>query len=124
MASLRRQAARLNTPDTFAACAKAERKAIALEKDAARLAQAQAHARAHYLLSLPRTFRLVGLVGAGFLTLEVPVVARLRPGAAWPLGSGLALGAGAGGAASGAVGLVPWALLCHRVTAALVGRPR
>lgn len=129
MADLRRQAAALSAPDTFAQSAKAERRALALEKEAARLRDVQSRSRANYLLTLPRTFRLVGLAGVMFLSLEVPFVARLPAEAAWPLGRWLALGSGerdaGGGGDSGAValGLLPWALLCHRVSGSMVGRP-
>lgn len=124
-ADLKRQAALLNTPETFARCAKAERKALALEKEAERLRAARAASHTHYLLTLPRTLRLVGLAGVGFVALQpgAPVVALVQPEAVWPLGRWLALGASAaGGSAAGAVGYLPWAMLCHRVSAALVRR--
>lgn len=52
VAHLKRQAALLNTPETFAACAKAERKAIALERQLAQLQEQQV-----------RVFLWVGLAG-------------------------------------------------------------
>ena len=58
------------------------------------------------------------LIYLTFVSFEVAVVARLRPGAAGPAARWLSLGTREG-AASGAVGLLPWALLCNRVAGAL-----
>lgn len=49
------------------------------------------------------------------------MVIHLRPEAVWPLGRWLGIGAGSA-RVPGAVGLLAWAMLCQRVTAALLGR--
>lgn len=125
VARLKRQAVALSTPETFAQSAKTERKAIALEKQLARLAEEQAIARSHYLLGLAQLGRLalvmfvvVHTAVHTTLTLEA---ASLPPHATWPLGRWLTLGTGKL-SSKGAVGLLPWTIVCQRVGAALLGR--
>ncbi|PRW59129.1 tail-anchored insertion receptor WRB [Chlorella sorokiniana] len=122
VAHLQRQAAALNHPDTFAQSAKAERKAIALAKELAKLqSQSQVPAGARFLLRLPALLRLALLGWLVYQSTAVPVVAQLRPETVWPLGRWLSIGAGKA-SAPGAVGLLAWAMLCQRVSAALLGR--
>lgn len=117
---LKRQAKRLNTPDTFAQCAKLERKALALEKQATALRRAADQARGTLLLRIPGLMRLAGFIGVVALSWRVPAAVALAPGWGWPLGRWLGMGTGSP-AVPGLVGLLPWTLLCHRATKALVG---
>jgi hypothetical protein len=120
---LRRQAKPLNTPDTFAQCAKLERKALALGKQAKALRKRSDTARGTLLLRLPGILRLAGLVCVLLLSQRVPAVVALVPGWGWPMGRWLAMWTGSP-AVPGIVGIVPWSLLCHRVTKALLGPQR
>ncbi|PSC75651.1 tail-anchored insertion receptor WRB-like [Micractinium conductrix] len=120
VAHLQRTAAVLNHPDTFAQSAKAERKAIALEKELTRLRQEQVEAGAQRVLRVPRALRVVLFLWLLFQSTSTPVVGHVRAEAAWPLGRWLRLGTGKG--APGAVGLLAWAMLCQRVSAAVLGR--
>lgn len=122
IAHLQRQAAALNHPDTFAQSAKAERKAIALDKELARLRQQQAEAGSRRLLRLPQLLRVLLLLWLVYMSSTVPVVGHIPPRAAWPLNRWLRVGAGKAGV-PGAVGLLAWSMLCQRVSAAILGRP-
>ncbi|EFN57663.1 hypothetical protein CHLNCDRAFT_142812 [Chlorella variabilis] len=79
VAHLQRQAAALNHPDTFAQSAKAERKAIALEKELAKLRQQQAEAGAQRLLRVPQILRILLLLWLAYQSAKVPVVGILQP---------------------------------------------
>ncbi|GAB4813762.1 hypothetical protein N2152v2_000808 [Parachlorella kessleri] len=121
VAHLKRQAALLNHPDTFAQSAKADRKAIALERELAQLRGQQAAAQSQRVLKLPQGLRLAllaFLVARSWLGTSA-VVAWIEPRHVWPLGRWLALLTGQPRGA-GAVGLVPWALLCQRLAGALL----
>ncbi|KAL4418814.1 hypothetical protein ABPG77_008699 [Micractinium sp. CCAP 211/92] len=121
IAHLQRQAAALNHPDTFAQSAKAERKAIALDKELARLRQQQAEAASRRLLRLPQLLRILLLLWLVYQSSSVPVVGHIPPRAAWPLNRWLRVGAGKAGV-PGAVGLLAWGMLCQRVSTAILGR--
>ncbi|KAI8110820.1 hypothetical protein M9434_004394 [Picochlorum sp. BPE23] len=118
---LKKEAAKLMTPETFAASAKAERKAIALEKELDTMRRNRAIAGMHYMVRLPRTMRMVLFVGAMFVALtgHTKVVCFMDPSTLWPLGRWLSLLSGHG-ASDGVIGLIPWCILCHRVTKSLV----
>ena len=121
---LKREAAKLNSPETFAASAKADRKAIGLEKELARMRHQEVVAKSHIVTRLPHVLRLVGFVMIVMLALvfnRLKVVAYLEPGDLWPLGRWLSFMSGHP-SSSGVVGLIPWSILCHRVTKALVTR--
>lgn len=118
---LKRQAATLNHPDTFAQSAKAERKALALEKELLRLQENYAAKQASMILKVPGALRAVSTVVLAVLVMRLPVVAFMRPEAVWPLGRWLAM-LSRQPQDVGAVGVLPWALLCHRVTKAALGR--
>lgn len=121
---LKREAAKLNSPETFAASAKADRKAIGLEKELARMRHQEVVAKSHFMTRLPHVLRLVGFVMVVMLALvfnKVKVVAYLEPGYLWPLGRWLSFMSGYP-SSSGVVGLIPWSILCHRVTKALLAR--
>ena len=120
---LKREAAKLNSPETFAASAKADRKAIGLEKELARMRHNEVVAKSHVMMRLPHVMRLVGfvLIVVVALVFKVRVVAYLEPGYLWPLGRWLSFMSGHP-SSSGVVGLIPWSILCHRVTKALVAR--
>jgi len=118
---LKREAAKLMTPETFASSAKAERKAIALEKEVDTMRRNRAIAGMHYMVTLPRTMRMVLFVGAVFVALtgHTKVLCFMDPSTVWPLGRWLSLLSGHG-SSDGVIGLVPWCILCHRVTKSLV----
>eukprot|EP00890_Picochlorum_soloecismus_P004370 jgi/Picsp_1/4934/NSC_02298-R1_hypothetical protein CHLNCDRAFT_142812 [Chlorella variabilis] len=120
---LKREAAKLNSPETFAASAKADRKAIGLEKELARMRHQEIVAKSHVMMRLPHLMRLAGFVMIVLLALvyKFRVVAYLEPGYLWPLGRWLSFMSGHP-SSSGVVGMVPWSVLCHRVTNALVAR--
>lgn len=120
---LKRQAKPLNTPDTFAQCAKLERKALALEKQAKALRKRSEDARGTFLLKLPGILRLLGFIFVFVLSWKVPAAVAVVPGWEWPFGRWLAMGTGRS-AMPGLVGLLPWTLLCHRATRALLGPQR
>lgn len=128
--ALRCEALKLTSPDTFATAAKADRKAIALEKELDRLKRDHALRQMHYLVKLPRTIRMVLFLGVIFIAFWSPggvasrkVVSFMDPAMLWPLGRWLSILSGHGTKA-GVVGLVPWAILCHRVSRSLVGSNR
>jgi hypothetical protein len=121
---LKREAAKLNSPEMFAASAKADRKAIGLEKELARMRHHEVVAKSHIVTRLPHVLRLVGFVMIVMLALvfnRLKVVAYLEPGDLWPLGRWMSFMSGHP-SSSGVVGLIPWSILCHRVTKALVTR--
>jgi len=121
IADLKRQAAALNHPDTFAQCAKAERKALSFEKELCRLQERRSQAEKSILIKFPgfvRTAAFLCLVGLALA--KVPVVTHLRPNDVWPMGKWMSL-LSKEKADVGAVGLVPWAILCNRATRAAVG---
>lgn len=121
---LKREAARLNAPDTFAACAKAERKAISLEKELAKMEQRDEEAKRHYLVKMPGMVRMlvfVALLGLLLLGRVVGTVGFLEPAIVWPLGRWLSALSGHS-SSSGVVGLLPWSMLCHRVSRMIVMR--
>jgi hypothetical protein len=121
--ALRAEAVKLTAPDTFAAAAKADRKAIALEKELDRMKRDHALRKMHYLVKMPRVIRMVLFVGVIFIAVWSPggsrkVVSYMDPAMLWPLGRWLSILSGHGTKA-GVVGLVPWAILCHRVSRSL-----
>jgi hypothetical protein len=140
IAILRRQAAALNAPDTFAQCAKAERRAIALEKEADRLREQQEIAKNSFIVKFPRRLRTF----TTFLVIlnvifNRPAVATLPPKAIWPFGKWLAMSSPSfttattnlvvGGLSPAAikdvalwVGMLPWYMLTKRASEALLGR--
>ena len=120
IAELKRQAKFLNNPDTFAQCAKMERKALALEKHLERLQTQEHAARAHILIKIPGYVRTLALLGVFLLSYKVPIAVALRPEWIWPLGNWLGMGTGKP-RIPGFVGLIPWAMICHRATKALFG---
>jgi CHD5-like protein len=120
IAELKRQAKFLNNPDTFAQCAKMERKALALEKHLERLQTQESAARAHTLIKIPGYIRKLSLVAIFILSYKVPVAVALRPEWVWPLGNWLAMGTGKP-KIIGFVGIIPWTMICHRGTRALFG---
>ncbi|KAG7668894.1 hypothetical protein Ndes2526B_g00609 [Nannochloris sp. 'desiccata'] len=120
IAELKRQAKFLNNPDTFAQCAKMERKALALEKHLDRLQTQEKVARAQLLLKIPGYTRTLGIVAVFVLSYKVPVAVALRPEWLWPLGKWLAMGTGKP-RVIGFVGIIPWTMICHRATKALFG---
>jgi hypothetical protein len=117
---LKRQAKFLNNPDTFAQCAKMERKALALEKHLDRLQTTEKAARAHPLIKIPGYIRTVSLLAVVVVSYKVPVAVALRPEWIWPLGKWLAMGTGKP-RIIGFVGIIPWTMICHRATKALFG---
>ena len=117
---LKRQAKLLNNPDTFSQCAKLERKALALEKEIAKAQADEKEARSNVLLRIPNLIRIVGLIGIFVLSFKIPIALALEPEWMWPIGRWLHMGTGEQ-AYSGFVGLVPWAIVCHRATKILVG---
>ena len=133
IASLRAQAMKLVSPDTFAQAAKADRKAIALEKEVERLRRVQAVNKGHWLVRLPGLLRSVLFLGLMFVVVMSPkgieddtnnnnrrVVLFLEPGWVWPLGRWMSVLSGHG-SGSGVVGAVPWAVLSHRVSKYVLG---
>jgi len=132
IASLRAQAMKLVSPDTFAQAAKADRKAIALEKEVERLQRVQAVNKGHWLVRLPGLLRSVLFLGLMFVVVMSPkgsvdvgdtnrrVVLFLEPGWVWPLGRWMSVLSGHG-SGSGVVGAVPWAVLSHRVSKYVLG---
>lgn len=120
VAELKLQAKLLNNPDTFAQCAKMERKALALQKHLDRLQTQEEAARAHILLKIPGYIRAVSMVAVFALSYKVPVAVALRPEWVWPLGKWLAMGTGKP-RILGFVGIIPWSMICHRATKALFG---
>lgn len=123
IAELKRQAKLLNNPETFAQCAKLERKALVLEKQMTKLQADEQEARSHILLRLPGMARVLGLFIIFLLSFKVPIALTLEPEWVWPMGRSLAIGTGEP-AHSGFVGLVPWAMVCHRATRAILGPRR
>lgn len=126
--ALRAEAVKLIAPDTFAAAAKADRKAIALEKELDRIKRDHALRKMHYIVKMPRLIRMVLFMGVIFIALWSPggskkVVSYMDPAMLWPLGRWLSILSGHGSKA-GVVGLVPWAILCHRVSRSLFGSTR
>lgn len=128
--ALRAEAVKLTAPDTFAAAAKADRKAIALEKELDRIKRDHALRQMHYLVKMPRLIRMVLFTGIVFIAFWSPggvgsrkVVSYMDPAMLWPLGRWLSILSGHGTKA-GVVGLVPWAILCHRVSRFLFGCTR
>ena len=136
IASLRAQAMKLVSPDTFAQAAKADRKAIALEKEVERLRRVQAVNKGHWLVRLPGLLRSVLFLGLMFVVVMSPkgieddtndtnnnnrrVVLFLEPGWVWPLGRWMSVLSGHG-SGSGVVGAVPLAVLSHRVSKYVLG---
>ncbi len=123
VAALTREAAALAGPDTFARGAKAERRALALSKELARLEAARSAAAARRALRAPaalRTLATLALAAAALAGRAPGGVAAVPPGAAWPLERWLSFGAGRT-AGAGAIGLLPWAALCQRAAAAAAG---
>ena len=122
------QALKLVSPDTFSQAAKADRKAIALEKELERMKKTHALNAMHWLVKMPRLMRMVLFVGLIFVVVMSPkgefgsrrVVAYLDPGMVWPLGRWLSVLSGYGKDA-GAVGTIPWAVFCHRVSKYVLG---
>ena len=123
VANLKRQAKLLNNPDTFAQCAKLERKALALEKQLSRLQAQESTAKSNYLLRVPGVMRTGGLLCVFVLSYRVPVAVALRSEWVWPFGRSLAMGTGKP-AITGLIGLLPWAVLSHRSSKALFGLRR
>lgn len=136
---LKRQAKPLNTPDTFAQCAKLERKALALEKTLTRLQTVEHASRSAFILRIPGILRTIGF----FTVISVSIlvyyrttrsssgstssggcsvgvgVTMLPPDWIWPAGRWLSMGTGSKGM-YGIVGLIPWTLMCSRVSRALL----
>ena len=123
--SLRREAVKLTAPDTFAAAAKADRKAIALEKELERMRQYQRIQKSHYLVKLPGVFRMVLFLGLVFIAVfdrsvsSKKVVTYMDPVMVWPLGRWLSVLSGHGRDV-GVIGVVPFAILSHRVSRYIV----
>jgi hypothetical protein len=120
IADLKRQAKFLNNPDTFAQCAKMERKALALEKHLERLQTQEKLARAHPIIKLPGYIRTLSIVAVFIVSYKVPVAVAVRPDWVWPLGKWLAMGTGKP-RIIGFIGIIPWSMICHRATKALFG---
>jgi hypothetical protein len=114
--------------DTFAQAAKADRKAIALEKEVERLQKLNAVNARHWLVRMPGLLRSVLFAGLLFVVVMSPkgglvtrrVVMILEPGWLWPLGRWLSVLSGHA-AGSGVVGAVSWAVLSHRVSKYVLG---
>lgn len=117
---LRRRAAELSAPSTFAQSAKLARAAGQKEKEVEHLRALAALRRRR----APAVAKAAVQVGAVYALWGAPVLSAPGPPLGWPLDDWLAgRGAGWGGAAlpAGAVGAVPFALLCGRV-ASLISR--
>ncbi|GFR46624.1 hypothetical protein Agub_g8229, partial [Astrephomene gubernaculifera] len=117
---LRREAAKLNTPSTYAKCAKFQRLANAKEKELADVTAGPAvPGLAERLVMLCSAVKVL-LLGAITLALwEVPVAHVLPRRALAPLGRLLAFPQGAQLAAFGGVAVAPWLLVADTATQAL-----
>lgn len=78
--------------------------------------------KGHWLVRLPGLVRSVLFVGLVFVVVMSEkgvssrrVVLVLEPGWVWPLGSWLGVLSGVA-SGSGAIGMVAWGVLCHRVS--------
>ncbi|EFJ43340.1 hypothetical protein VOLCADRAFT_119133 [Volvox carteri f. nagariensis] len=120
IAFLRREAAKLNTPSTYARCAKYQRLANAKDKDLADLnAGPGVSGTADRLLVLGRAVKTLVLCAVTLAVWEAPV-ARVMPRAVVaPLGRLLAFPHGAELAGFGGVAVAPWLLLLDLATEAL-----
>ena len=117
----RRDAKALQAPHTFAACAKLERRALALEREAERLAGVEAAASAGSALARAASAaKLAVFVVLVVRWWGVPV-ARLPGAAAWPVGRWLASPHGGRAAfADGGVGVLPWIAAVRAASGAAV----
>ena len=119
-ADLRVQAALLNKPDTFHQCAKAERRAIALEKEVEKMKKYELYIKGSFLYRAPAIAKnMLFLAVLAIAFLKRPTVATIVDGdAVWPLQNWLKMSADTTIVGTVAIGLVPWYVLSQRVTAA------
>ncbi|KAL6771892.1 hypothetical protein ACKKBG_A28185 [Auxenochlorella protothecoides x Auxenochlorella symbiontica] len=84
---LRAEIARLNAPQTFVQCAKAERKLLIMERELERLAEVEAAATKHPALRLPSLLSiLLGLYISWTLLRGLPLNGSLElPAIGWPV---------------------------------------
>ncbi|GLC41915.1 hypothetical protein PLESTB_001047100 [Pleodorina starrii] len=120
IAFLRREAAKLNNPSTYARCAKYQRLANAKDKELAELNAGPAvPGLADRLLLLGRGIKMLLLCSATLAMWDGPVARVVPRAVVSPLSRLLAFPRGAELAAFGGVAVAPWLLLLDSATEAL-----
>lgn len=118
-AELRKEAAHNNTPDTFTAKAKAERKVIALEKRMEALKRQQAANAQHPAFASLRVLKTVWFAAFAIANWGRPVALVEHGYALWPLGGALT-SPHRSLRGMGAVAALPWAVLSDRAASAVL----
>ncbi|KXZ54154.1 hypothetical protein GPECTOR_5g252 [Gonium pectorale] len=120
IAHLRREAAKLNTPSTYAKCARFQRLANAKDKELSELGGGPAVPGVPERLILLCNAVKVLILGLATLTLwDTPIAQVVPRSVAAPLGRLLAFPRGADLAAFGGVAVTPWLALVEAATTAL-----
>ncbi|GIL69807.1 hypothetical protein Vretimale_10145 [Volvox reticuliferus] len=118
---LRREASKLNTPSTYARCAKYQRLANAKDRELAELNAGPAvPGLADRLILLGRAVKVLMLCAATLGMWNAPVAQVVPKAIVAPLSRLLAFPRGAELAAFGAVAITPWLLLVDAASEALV----
>lgn len=113
----------MSHPDTFSQSAKSSRKAVALEKELDTLRAEIEHAQGHFVIQFPHLLRIIGMILIVALSFYVPVALHLPPETLWPFSRWLTFMSGEK-VGSGAIGLVPWTMLCQKVTKSIISPSR
>mmetsp|Transcript_39700 Transcript_39700/g.88210 ORF Transcript_39700/g.88210 Transcript_39700/m.88210 type:complete len:203 (+) Transcript_39700:100-708(+) len=122
ISSLRKQAAKLNTPSTYAKCAKCQRLAATKERELTGLEGGgqQGSDRSKQIKQLVSRFKVGGAIAALVIMWGKPLVA-LPPDLVWPMHRMLSAPHGSSKlGAAGMVAVLPWLALCDRATTMLV----
>lgn len=119
IAEIRKEAAPLNNPSTFAKHAKLERQAAAKEKEMEKLKAEWESPKHKMMQKIPLLTRLAVWTWVLYIQGKVPVI-QLGKKAAWPIGPLLSFPYGGDWMGGGAVSCVFWLSLCHKFSSMLV----